>query len=281
MQKTLKECNICNKFYDIRNINFCLNIAISEKLDSKIKENQKKYLLNLNNLMTDATAIKWCTCNTEEKKSYLEEAIRCLEDVNQQDKSLKEENLGFDFKLNEDIMYVANEHNFVSSLFLKFIKSLKSRLKEDNILSFDFIDFDKLTQRDFDPKNYYSKQNYLLIYDFENLQEDNIDIIIKLNNIIKQRKSNNKKTFIMSNIKIEKLQNFLITRFYTKDEHIVLEFYNLLKNSFLHKTITTIEQKNDVKINTSDTKNRKKRATTKKKDSAETKDSAEKNELFL
>lgn len=258
MQQALKECDQCHKFYDVRNINFCLNVAISEKLEDDVTDAQKEYLQKLDTLMTEATGIKWCTCNTELKRSFIEDAETSLEtDLSNQ--KIEEQSLGFDFKLNEDVAYIANEHNFKSTLFLKFVKSLKAMLKEEELLSFDFLNFDKLTIRDFNPKHYYSAPNYLLIYDFENLQEDNIDIIIKINNIIKQRKSNNKKTFVVTNNDFNKLEKFLVTRFYTKDEHIVLEFFNLLKESFLHKIITTIEQDHKVKINTSPIKTKKTR----------------------
>lgn len=268
MKSTLKECKECKKLYDIKNINFCLNLAISEKLNQNISKEEKEYLLEMNNLMTDSTGIKWCTCFTEDKQNYLEEAEEYLSNIDDF-KSIEEEELGFDFKLNEDILYIANEHNFDSFLFLKFIKTLKSKLQDIELLNFDFINFDKMTSRDFKPKKYYSSPNYLLIYDFENLQEENIDLIIKLNNIIKQRKSIDKKTFILSNIKLEKLEKFLITRFYTKDEHIVLEFFNLLKNNFTPKIATTINQNGNVKLNTSSIKQRKQRKTKKQKQEEE------------
>jgi len=268
LKSTLKECKECKKLYDIKNINFCLNLAISEKLNQNISKEEKEYLLEMNNLMTDSTGIKWCTCFTEDKQNYLEEAEEYLSNIDDF-KSIEEEELGFDFKLNEDILYIANEHNFDSFLFLKFIKTLKSKLQDIELLNFDFINFDKMTSRDFNPKKYYSSPNYLLIYDFENLQEENIDLIIKLNNIIKQRKSIDKKTFILSNIKLEKLEKFLITRFYTKDEHIVLELFNLLKNNFTPKIATTINQNGNVKLNTSSIKQRKQRKTKKQKQEEE------------
>jgi hypothetical protein len=267
MQESLKECKKCKKFYDIRNINFCLNIAISEKLAKERTQEEIKYLQELNLLMTETTGIKWCTCSNKEKYEYLEEAIQCLEGRINNETKLEDSQLGFDFKLNEDIFYVMNEHNFDSFLFLRFIKSLKSNLKHNQLLSFDFLNYDKMNTREFNSKFYYSSPNYLLIYDFENIQEDQIDIMIKLNNIIKQRKSNNKKTFIVSLNKIEKLEKFLITRFYTKDEHTVLEFFNIIKNTFLNKKITTVEVDNKVKLNTMQINKRgRKRKTTEKEE---------------
>ncbi len=256
--QTFKKCDSCGKFYDFHNVNFCFNLALSEHLSKTASEDTRKSLETLNNIMSEKSSINWCSCVTEEKMSHKDEAEAFLEDIGLQQKKRQEESFGFDFKLNKDFYYVKNSHNFNDMLFLKFLKSLKTRLKSDALLDFEYLSYDKLIARDFDPKNYYTSPNYLVIYEFENLQEDNIGIIIKLNNILKQRYSNNKKTFIVSQHSIEELQKFLIGRFYSKDEYIAMEFYNLIKNNFETKIITTLEKDNKITLNTLSTKEKKK-----------------------
>lgn len=243
MKNSIKKCKKCGNFFDIENINYCLNVAISEKLE---ENPDNEILLNLISLMNERTNIKWCTCFSEEKTNLIKEAEAFLE------KEKKEEiKMGFDFELNEDILYIANKNNFQNIHLLQFVKSLKAKLKDSEIFKFDFIDYDKLTDKYFEYKQYYSSPNYLLIFDFELLQETNITQLIQINSIIKQRKTNNKKTFVVSREELKELEKILITRFYTKDEHIVLEFINLIKDTFKHKKITTLKnKKEDVVIKT-------------------------------
>jgi len=267
MKKSLRQCNDCNKFYDYQHINFSFNLALSKSINDETDEEMKKQLLNMNKTLSDKDKMEWCTCYNEEKANYLGEAEDFLVKTQVLNEKIEEDALGFDFKINKSIIYHQNQKTFNDTLFLKFLKSLKTKLKDERLLSFSYIGYDNFIDKKFEANEYYSNPNFLLIQEFENLSQDNASILIKLNNIIKQRESNNKKTFILTSKKSEaELKKFMLTRFYPSDEHIVFEFIKLINQNFETMNITTIEEMDNVKINTLNPTRKKRTSATKKKE---------------
>lgn len=257
--ETLRKCEKCGNFFDTKNINFLTNVALSEALEKETNEKMKDIYNKYCGIMSSHTKIQWCTCNTEEKQDLKDEALEFLVKKQVLNEDIEEESLGFDFRINKNILYFKHEQNFNDTVFLKFVKSLKTKLHNDHILSFDYIDYDIYKSKTFDYKKYYNTPNYLLIYDLENLKEDNADILVLLNNIIKQRSSNNKKTFILSSLKNEaEFKKFISARFFSADEVIYQQFLKLITDNFENMSISAMYDNDSIKINTIKSKETKK-----------------------
>jgi len=270
IDSSIKKCDDCNKFFDPKNNNFFLNLAISKfKKENKINPNLlDKIQENINH----TSKIDWCTCYNHEKIELDEVANNYFNDTfNTQPSSdiTNIKDIGLDFTINQNIIYIEN-NNFAESDFLKYNKSLKVSLN-NSIFEYDFLTYDKINDENFSKsfKKYYLNPNFLLITELHKLKENQLEELKNIVSIIKERLSNNKITFILINQDFSSFMKTIKMNNWAKNELIYNELFKILSGKFGEKLITTsIGNDNEIVVKTLDyeiAKPKRKTSSTKKK----------------
>ncbi len=247
----IKKCNKCNKFYDESNNNFFMNLAISKfKKNNGFTDNLlEKIQKNIN----ETSQIDWCTCYSVDKKKSTEAASANFDTMFIANSSkFNIQTIGLDFTINKDILYIEN-NKFSTSDFLRYCKSIKQKLN-NSIFDFDFITHDKISDEKFlrNYKNYFVNPNFLLITDLHQIKENQIMELKNILTIVRERLSNNLRTFIVLNQDLELFKKTLKANNWAKNELIYNELIEILSDKFDKKLITISSSKNEIKINTLD-----------------------------
>ncbi len=246
-----KKCDTCQKFYDTSNNNFFLNFAISKFKNKDIVSNE--LLKSLQENINRTSEIDWCTCFHEEKSKAAEEAAATFDNTFSNPKdSFDIKEIGLDFTINKNILYIQN-NKFSEAHFLGYCKSLKQNLN-GTIFDFDFLTADKISDERFlrHFKNYYINPNFLLISELHKIKENQIEELKNVVSIIKERISNNKKTFILLNQDLELFKKTLKANNWAKNELIYNELIDLISEDFNLKLITVSNKNDTVVVNTLD-----------------------------
>lgn len=276
IDSSIEKCDHCHKFFDPKNNNFFLNLAISKfKKENKVNPNLlDKIQENVNN----TSKIDWCTCYTHEKIQLEEIANNHFNDTfNTQPISeiTNIKDIGLDFTINKNIIYIEN-NNFAESDFLKYNKSLKVSLN-NSIFEYDFLTYDKINDESFSKsfRKYYLNPNFLLITELHKLKENQLEELKNIVSIIKERLSNNKITFILINQDFPSFKKTIKMNNWAKNELIYTELFNILSGKFCEKLITTsLSNSEEIVIKTLDYKiaKPKSKATSTKKKAAKPKE---------
>lgn len=248
---TLQKCEECSRFFDSSNNNFFMNLAISKF--KKEKTIPGALLEALQDNINKSSEIDWCTCHHEKKMELAEEANANFDTLFTRKKGTFDiKKIGLDFTINKDIVYIEN-NKFSESDFLKYCKSIKQKLT-NSIFDFDFISHDKMDDELFlkNYKNYYVQPNFLLINDLHQIKENQVEELKAIVSIVRERLSNNKRTFILLKQDIEAFAKTLKANNWSKNELIYSELINLIEDKFARKLITLSEKNEKIAVNTLD-----------------------------
>ena len=239
---SIKKCDKCDKFYDGSDNNFFLNLAISKYKNSNSFPSE--LLENIQRNINNTSKIDWCTCYTQDKKDLIEPASANFDTAfiaNSTKFDIK--TIGLDFTINKNILYIEN-NKFSVSDFLRFCKSTKQKL-HNTIFDFDFLTYEKINDEKFNIhyKKYIVKPNVLLITELHKLKENQINELKNVLSIVKERLSNNLKTFILLNQDIDLFKKTLRANNWPKNETIYNELIDLIISNFDKRLITIINDK--------------------------------------
>jgi hypothetical protein len=198
-------------------------------------------------------------CDSQEKYDLLpiaEETLLLIDSGYHQHTTFNISDIKLDFTSDNDMIYVKNG-KFDDALFYKFLKNTKHELQFNETFSFDFISYEKFSEPTFSQiyKKFFLSPNFLLIDEIDQLSgKDSVSDTTTLKllvSIIKERASNNKKTFITLRNPLAKTLLSWDQKFWNKDDNLASEFSSLLSNRFLEKMMSIQETDGVIKINSS------------------------------